>query len=117
MRIGELSRRTGVPTRMLRYYEQQGLVQPARTANGYRAYAESDVKQVQSVRSLIRAGMPTRLIGPVVDMQAALPGWTDSCRETVAAQLADELRSIEDKLVCLTLSRDTIRAYLDAPRS
>ena len=26
MRIGELSRRTGIPTRMLRYYEEQGLM-------------------------------------------------------------------------------------------
>ena len=112
MRIGELARRTGVPTRMLRYYEQQGLLEPGRAANGYREYAEADVERVQRVRSLVRSGMPTRLIAPVVDMQAGLPGWTDSCTETVAAELARELRSIEDKLACLTLSRDTIRDHL-----
>jgi len=38
MRIGELATRTGVPTRMLRYYEEQGLITPRRLANGYREY-------------------------------------------------------------------------------
>jgi DNA-binding transcriptional MerR regulator len=34
MRIGELSRRTGVSQRSLRYYEEQGLLMPARLASG-----------------------------------------------------------------------------------
>jgi DNA-binding transcriptional MerR regulator len=40
MRIGELSRRTGVNAHQLRYYESQGLLEPARGANGYREYEE-----------------------------------------------------------------------------
>lgn len=40
MRIGELARRTGVSERMLRYYEQEGLLRPARTTSGYRDYGE-----------------------------------------------------------------------------
>ncbi|MEG2713205.1 MULTISPECIES: MerR family DNA-binding transcriptional regulator [unclassified Glutamicibacter] len=34
MRIGELANRTGVPTRMLRYYEEQGLITPLRWRTG-----------------------------------------------------------------------------------
>lgn len=35
MRIGELSRRTGVETATLRYYEREGLIdQPGRSASG-----------------------------------------------------------------------------------
>jgi MerR family regulatory protein len=41
LRIGELSRRTGVPTRMLRYYEEQDLLHPERDANGYRCCSPS----------------------------------------------------------------------------
>jgi DNA-binding transcriptional MerR regulator len=34
MRVGELSRRTGVSARMLRYYEEQDLLHPERGSNG-----------------------------------------------------------------------------------
>ena len=37
--IGQLAKRAGVRTSALRYYEEQGLLQPAaRQANGYRLY-------------------------------------------------------------------------------
>jgi DNA-binding transcriptional MerR regulator len=111
MRIGDLSQRTGVPARMLRYYEQQGLLRPERTPNGYRSYAEADVARAQRVRSLISSGMPTRLIAIVLDMDREQ--WSPSCSAQFARQLEAELASIEDKISCLTLSRDTIRDYLD----
>ncbi|KAA5833288.1 MerR family transcriptional regulator [Saccharopolyspora hirsuta] len=59
MRIGELSRRTGVSVRALRYYEQQGLLSAARTPGGHREYAESDVDKVALVQRLISAGVPS----------------------------------------------------------
>lgn len=36
MRIGELARTTGVSTRALRYYDEQGLLPAERLTNGYR---------------------------------------------------------------------------------
>ncbi|WP_374225966.1 MerR family DNA-binding transcriptional regulator [Micromonospora sp. C41] len=41
MRIGELSARTGVSARSIRYYEQQGLLAALRTPSGQRVFAES----------------------------------------------------------------------------
>ncbi|MFB6640979.1 MerR family DNA-binding transcriptional regulator [Streptomyces chartreusis] len=38
MKIGELSSRTGVSVRLLRYYEEQGLLLSQRTAGGHRSY-------------------------------------------------------------------------------
>ena len=43
MLIGELSCRTGVPARLLRYYEEQDLLHPERDSNGYRRYGAADV--------------------------------------------------------------------------
>ncbi|WP_440590039.1 MerR family DNA-binding transcriptional regulator [Mycolicibacterium hodleri] len=37
MKIGELAERTGASRRLLRYYEEQGLITPSRAVNGYRA--------------------------------------------------------------------------------
>ena len=59
MRIGELSRRTRIPARMLRYYEEQGLLRPGREENGYRCYGPGTVELVQQIRGLLDAGLTT----------------------------------------------------------
>ncbi|MFF2806632.1 MerR family transcriptional regulator [Streptomyces sp. NPDC058000] len=59
MRIGELARTTGVTTRALRYYEEQGLLRPERSANGYRSYGEGAVRVVANIRLLLAAGLTT----------------------------------------------------------
>ncbi|MER6052584.1 MerR family transcriptional regulator [Streptomyces sp. NPDC020883] len=59
MRIGELARTTGVTTRALRYYEEQGLLRPERSTNGYRSYGENAVRVVANIRLLLAAGLTT----------------------------------------------------------
>ena len=59
MRIGALAERTGVSRRLLRYYEEQGLITPSRTLNGYREYAEAHVYVVLQITGLLDAGLPT----------------------------------------------------------
>ncbi|MGV9610929.1 MerR family DNA-binding transcriptional regulator [Nocardia xishanensis] len=44
MLIGEFADRSGTSARMLRYYEQQGLVRARRSANGYRVYDEGELE-------------------------------------------------------------------------
>ncbi len=49
--IGELSKRTGVLSVTIRYYEQIGLLpQPERTANGYRVYDEEDIDRLRFIQ-------------------------------------------------------------------
>lgn len=64
--IGELAQRTGVSGRLLRYYEDQGLLESHRLPNGYRDYDEPAVETVHQVRALLAAGLPTRLIKQVL---------------------------------------------------
>ncbi|MCP9949618.1 MerR family transcriptional regulator [Actinomadura madurae] len=66
MRIGELSRRTGVSQRLLRYYEEQGLLRPVRLASGYREYRPDDVALVRRIRCLLGAGLGTATIATVL---------------------------------------------------
>ncbi|MFD9887064.1 MerR family transcriptional regulator [Streptomyces alboflavus] len=70
MFIGELSRRTSVSTRGLRYYEEQGLLRPQRRASGYREFEESDVATVRRIRILLEAGLNTDLIREVLPCMA-----------------------------------------------
>ncbi|NEE01526.1 MerR family transcriptional regulator [Phytoactinopolyspora halotolerans] len=66
MRIGELSRRTGVSVRLLRYYEEQNLLSPHRQPSGYREYTGSDVDVVRRIRTLLAAGLTTSTIAEVL---------------------------------------------------
>ncbi len=51
MNIGEAAAASGVSTKMIRYYERTGLIDPAeRTASGYRVYTSSDVHSLQFIR-------------------------------------------------------------------
>lgn len=87
MKIGELAKRTEVPTRMLRYYEEQGLITPRRQQNGYREYDEYLVDRVKKIRGLLDSGIPTRIIG---DMLPCL----NQPQEIVVADPDPELRAM-----------------------
>ena len=49
MKIGELSRRTGLATSRIRFYEASGLIVSQRQANGYRNYPEQSVQTLAIV--------------------------------------------------------------------
>jgi MerR family transcriptional regulator, light-induced transcriptional regulator len=58
LRIGELARRTGVATELLRAWERRyGLFTPERTAGGYRLYSDEDVQRVRRMRELLGTGL------------------------------------------------------------
>ncbi|MDI9937676.1 MerR family transcriptional regulator [Rhodococcus sp. IEGM 1351] len=58
MLIGEVSRRCGVSTRMLRHYDTLGLVKPTgRTSGGYREYSTDDIRRLFHVESLRTLGL------------------------------------------------------------
>ncbi|PZO79883.1 MAG: Cu(I)-responsive transcriptional regulator [Mesorhizobium amorphae] len=50
MNIGHASRRTGLAAKTIRYYEDMGLVAPARGDNGYRDYSVADIERLQFLR-------------------------------------------------------------------
>jgi DNA-binding transcriptional MerR regulator len=62
MKIGELSSRTGVSIRSLRYYEQQGLLTPMRKDNGYREYSPYTEDQVRTIQLYLNLGLSTEQI-------------------------------------------------------
>ena len=66
MRIGELSTRTGVSRRSLRYYEEQGLLDSSRAASGQRHYEGDHVRRVTLIQAFFGAGMSSRSIREVL---------------------------------------------------
>ncbi|WP_326835404.1 MerR family transcriptional regulator [Amycolatopsis rhabdoformis] len=115
MRIGELAQRTGVSTRLLRYYEEQGLLAPGRGANGYRDYSESQVDVVAQIKGLLDAGLPTRIIQdllPCLDKPETIH--VPNVTTEMIATLRREQARLSDRIDFLTRNRDAIGDYLDA---
>ena len=58
LRIGELARRTGVSPELLRAWEQRyGLLQPTRTAGGFRLYSAADEARVRRMQGHVANGL------------------------------------------------------------
>jgi len=55
--IGQLARRCGISRSTLLYYEELGLLAPARTAAGYRRYSEADAVRTEQIRAWRATGM------------------------------------------------------------
>jgi DNA-binding transcriptional MerR regulator len=112
MLIGELAARTGVPERLLRYYEERELLAPERTPAGRRRYQESDVVRVANIRALLAAGLNTESIAimlPCVanDAERLLP----QCPEMVS-RLARQRERLDESIAGLEHSRHLVDSLL-----
>lgn len=65
--IGELSRRSGVATSALRFYERQGLISSRRTSGNQRRYPRGTLRLVAFIRASHHLGIPLEVIGGVLD--------------------------------------------------
>ncbi|MBY8870595.1 MerR family transcriptional regulator [Micromonospora sp. PLK6-60] len=114
MRIGELSRRTGVSERLLRYYEEQHLLTPARRPSGYREYTEADVSTVRRIRSLLAAGLNTTTIATVLPcVREEGERLVPTC-SVMLADLIQERRRIIQAINDLHASRDALDSVIAA---
>ncbi|MCI3932155.1 MerR family transcriptional regulator [Streptomyces sp. AN091965] len=115
MRIGELAERTDTSRRLLRYYEEQGLIVADRTPNGYRDYDEFYVDRVLQIRGLLEAGLPTRIIKQILPClnKPRVIHFPDATPEMLAT-LAHERDRMTERVECLTRNRDAIAEYLAA---
>jgi DNA-binding transcriptional MerR regulator len=87
--IGEVARRSGVSSRMLRHYDSLGLVRPTgRTVGGYREYSAEDIRRIFQVESLRSLGLSLREIGRALEDPAFTP----------SALVGDLIRRTEDRL-------------------
>ncbi|TAJ99351.1 MAG: heavy metal-responsive transcriptional regulator [Candidatus Manganitrophaceae bacterium] len=67
--IGDLSKRTGVPARTIRYYEAMGLLRrPLRNRHGYRLYASDAADRLRFIRTARGAGFSLKEIREILNM-------------------------------------------------
>jgi DNA-binding transcriptional MerR regulator len=111
MKIGELSRRSGVSIRMLRYYEAEGLLTPSRTSGGYRTYDEADEETLARMRLLSSAGLTLDSIRKLLPcVRSEQPTFTP-CAE-LRAILHRQVELIDARMDALDRSRQILARFL-----
>jgi len=126
LRIGELSKRTGVSPELLRAWERRyGLLRPTRSSGGLRLYDPADVDRVRLMQQHLAEGLAAAeaaaAVRAAVGEHAALPALSS---EALRDQLTDALdgfdepraQAILDRLLAVTtletLLSDVVLPYL-----
>ena len=106
MNIGEASERSGVSAKMIRYYEQVGLLpKPERRQSGYRAYDENDIHRLRFVRRARDFGFPVERIRELLRL------WSDRKRPSSEVKRIAEthVAELDARIAQLTALRDSMK--------
>ncbi len=111
MQIGTLSSASGVSAKMIRYYEETGLIPAAdRRESGYRDYGDNDLHRLRFVQR-------ARELGFSMDqLRQLLRLWNDTNRPSreVKAVALEHIAELEEKARKLQGFADTLRALADS---
>lgn len=108
MLISEVTRRSGVVPKTLRYYEEIGLLHPERTQAGYREYDDRVFDRLTFIRSAQALGLSLALIRGIVTLrdngEAPCTHVAELLEERSAAiaRTIRELRGLQSELRGLT---------------
>lgn len=110
MNIGDVSTRTGLPAKTIRYYEDIDLIKPLRDDNGYRRFRDQDVHKLNFL------GRARALGFTIGDCRTLLALYEDETRASAdVKQVArDHLTQIEAKIADLNAMRETLSHLIDA---
>ncbi|MGA0602842.1 MerR family transcriptional regulator [Caulobacter sp. KR2-114] len=109
MRIGELSRLTGVAPSRIRFYERNGVLPPAgRGLNGYREYPQTAVKRLGLIDTSQRLGFSLAEIRAA--LAEAAPNFPS--HDALARALRAKLAALDQHLKDVRARRREIEALL-----
>ena len=103
MKIKQVEELVGITSKNIRFYEDQGLLQPQRTENGYRDYGLEEVEILKQIKLFRKIGVPVEEIHKVFHNEIEI----GDCLEKQEALLRKEKNNIEK--MCL-LTREMLEA-------
>ncbi|MEP3632350.1 MAG: Cu(I)-responsive transcriptional regulator [Shimia thalassica] len=104
MNIGEISGKSGLPAKTIRYYEDIGLITPQRSENGYRRFSDTDLHK------LIFLGRARALGFSIEDCRTLMAMYEDESRASsdVKQVATEHLNRIDEKIAQLQSMRSTL---------
>lgn len=102
MRINEVEQLVDITKKNIRFYEQQGLLNPARNENNrYREYSEEDVDMLRRIKLLRRLAVPISEIRRIQGMNIPL----EDCMRRHIITLERESKNLEKiREMCIELA-------------
>jgi DNA-binding transcriptional MerR regulator len=114
VRIGELSRRSGVSPELLRAWERRyGLLQPTRSAGGLRLYSPDDLARVQAMQQHLGDGYAAAEAAALAT-QTTRRGDNEIATPTARGELAAALESFDEGSVHAVFDALLARLSIDA---
>jgi DNA-binding transcriptional MerR regulator len=112
LRIQEVADQVGLTTRSIRYYEEIGLLQPARSIGSYRLYDADDVARLQFIKGLRDdAGFSLGEIGQLLEDENARVQTRARFRATT--DLAEQRALLREGIDRIDRQVSTIRSKID----
>jgi len=109
--IGELSKRTNVPVKTIRYYEDFGILdRPKRTDSDYRVYSQKDVDKLSFINKAKELGLKLSEIKEVISR--AEEGLQPCC-SSVRNLFTKKIKEYEDKIKELNIARKRLKEKLN----
>ena len=88
LRIGEVARRTGLPVKTIRYYCDEGLLQPrARSESGYRLFDEENLAELTIIRSLRAMDVSIPELARILEVRRAGVCNCSVLKDSIAAKM------------------------------
>lgn len=110
LKIGEVSRRSGVGIEALRFYEKGGLIdRPSRTMSGYRVYGEDVLERLEFIKRAQALGFSLDEIRQIVDDARRGESPCDEVREIVRRRMEE----LDERLRELHRYRKELRTTLE----
>ncbi|HHB2168916.1 MULTISPECIES: MerR family transcriptional regulator [Bacillus] len=112
MRIGELSKETGVSERSLRHYEEKGLLPSQRLANGYRDFDESAIKKVQLIQMYLKIGLNLEETARMLRCLEIEPHLYDNPCSSILTLYEDKLNEVTKQISLLSNIQTNLQKHV-----
>lgn len=108
MTIGEVAGRFGLPTHVLRYWENTGLLAPSRQGSGHRRDEPADLQRVAMILMGKEAGLGLRALRQLLDSPDPMAH---------SGLLRDHIAALERRIAQAQTAKELVQHALDCPVS
>lgn len=112
MKIADICKQFNIPAATLRYYEDEGLLDPVpRNSSGHREYGEKELRRINFIQCMKKAGMSIEGIKQYVELYHEGDHTIDKRKDILENQLSLILKQIEDLESSVTYLKEKIERY------